>query len=144
MILVDANLLLYAEDSLSRFHQPAREWWDEQLSGSRTVCLCWQVINAFIRISTHPKLFQTPLSLKEANATVNGWMQQPCVRLIHATDEHWFYFQKMLMNCQAKGNLVSDAHLAALAMEHYCVICSTDKDFTLFEGLNWENPMTSS
>ena len=144
MILVDANLLLYAEDSLSRFHQPAREWWDEQLSGSRTVCLCWQVINAFIRISTHPKLFQTPLSLKEANATVNGWMQQPCVRLIHATDEHWHYFQKMLINCQAKGNLVSDAHLAALAMEHYCVMCSPDKDFALFEGLNWENPIASS
>ena len=144
MILVDANLLLYAEDSLSHFHEPACQWWDQQLSGSGTVCLCWQVINAFIRISTHPKLFRTPLSLEEANATVNGWMQQPCLRLIHATDEHWFYLQKMLISSQARGNLVSDAHLAALAMEHGCVLCSTDKDFALFEGLSWENPVASS
>ena len=143
MILVDANILLYAEDSLSEHHDPARAWWDAQLSGSAPVCLCWPVLTAFIRIATNSRLHQRPLTLKEAANRVQSWIDQPCVRLIHPTEEHWEIFQRMLHEGNAMANLVSDAHLAALAIEHNCELCSTDADFTRFPGLNWRNPVVA-
>ncbi len=82
MILVDANILLYAEDSLSVHHEAARAWWDAQLSGSSPVCLCGPVLTAFIRISTNARLHQRPLTLKEAVDRVQSWIEQPCVRII--------------------------------------------------------------
>lgn len=142
MILVDANLLLYAEDSLSEHHEAAREWWDAQLSGSDPVALCWPVLNAFIRIGTNARLHQRPLTLKEAIGRVQSWLDQPCVRLLQPTDQHWSLFQQMLKSGNAVGNLVSDAHLAALAVEHNCVLHSTDADFSRFRGLKWKNPVS--
>ena len=141
MILVDANLLLYAEDSLSEHHDAARTWWDIQLSGSEPVGLCWPVLNAFIRIGTNARLHQRPLTLKEATERVQLWFDQPCVRLVHPSDQHWDIFQQMLRSGNAVGNLVSDAHLAALAVEHNCVLQSTDADFSRFRGLKWKNPI---
>ena len=141
MILVDANLLLYAEDSSSEHHESAVTWWDAQLSGSEPVALCWPVINAFIRIGTNPRLHQRPLTLKEATERVQSWLGQLCVRLIQPTDHHWALFQQMLRSGKAVGNLVSDAHLAALAVEHNCVLHSTDADFSRFKGLKWKNPV---
>ena len=143
MILVDANILLYAEDSLSEHHDPARAWWDAQLSGSAPVCLCWPVLTAFIRIATNARLHQRPLTLKEAANRVQSWMDQPCVHLIHPTEEHWEIFQRMLHEGNATANLVSDAHLAALAIEHNCELCSTDSDFARVHGLNWRNPVVA-
>lgn len=142
MILVDANLLVYAEDSLSEHHQAARERWDAQLSGSDPVGLCWPVLNAFIRIGTNARLHQRPLTLKEAIERVQSWLDQPCVRLLQPTDQHWSIFQQMLKSGNAVGNLVSDAHLAALAVEHNCVLHSTDADFSRFRGLKWKNPVS--
>jgi len=141
MILGDANLLLYAEDSLSEHHKAARIWWDAQLSGSEPVGLCWPVLNAFIRISTNARLHQRPLTLKEATERVQSWLDQSCVRLVQPTDQHWTFFQQMLRSGNAVGNLVSDAHLAALAVEHNCVLQSTDADFSRFRGLKWKNPI---
>ncbi len=141
MILVDANLLLYAEDSLSEGHESARNWWDEQLSGSAPVCLCWPVLNAFLRIGTNARLHQRPLTLREACDRVQSWLDQPCVRLIQPTEHHWSFLQTMLAEGTAVGNLVSDAHLAALAVEHNCVLQSTDSDFARFPGLKWVNPL---
>lgn len=141
MILVDANLLLYSEDSLSEHHEAARTWWDSQLSGSDPVGLCWPVLTAFIRIGTNARLHQRPLTLKEATARVQSWFDQSCVRLIQPTDEHWRIFQQMLRSGNALGNLVSDAHLAALAVEHNCLLHSTDADFSRFKGLKWKNPI---
>ena len=141
MILVDANILLYAEDSLSVQHVAAREWWDAQLSGSTPVALCWPVLTAFIRISTNARLHRRPLTLREAAERVQSWLDQPCVRLIHPTEEHWEIFQRMLRAGNATANLVSDAHLAALAVEHNCVLFSCDMDFTRFRGLKWKNPL---
>jgi len=141
MILVDANLLLYAEDSLAKHHDAARIWWDAQLSGSDPVGLCWPVLNAFIRIGTNPRLHQRPLTLEEATERVRSWFDQPCVRLIQPTPGHWTLFQQMLLSGNAVGNLVSDAHLAALAVEHNCVLYSTDADFSRFPALRWENPI---
>ena len=141
MILVDANVLLYAEDSLSEPHRAALAWWDSWLSGSDLVALCWPVLNAFIRISTNARLHQRPLTLKEAVGRVQSWLDQPCVRIIQPTDQHWTIFQQMLRGGNAVGNLVSDAHLAALAVEHNCVLQSTDADFSRFRGLKWKNPI---
>ncbi len=141
MILVDANLLLYAEDSLSPGHPAARQWWDAQLSGSDAVCLCWTVINAFIRIGTNPRVFDRPLALTEATDRVRSWLDQPCTRLVTPTAQHWDIFRKVLVDGQAKANLVTDAHLAALAMEHGCELMSTDSDFSRFPGLKWRNPL---
>ena len=143
MILVDANLLLYAEDNLSEHHESARDWWDERLSGSVLVCLCWPVLKAFIRIGTNPRLHQRPLTLKEACDRVQTWLEQPCARLIQPSEHHWAIFQKMLKEGNAVGNLVSDAHLAALAVEHNCVLQSTDTDFARFRSLKWENPINA-
>jgi uncharacterized protein len=141
MILVDANILLYAEDSLSAHHERARTWWDEQLSGSEPVCLCWPVLMAFIRIATNTRLHQRPLTLKEAVDRVQSWMDQPCVKIIHPTGQHWNILQRMLFDGNATANLASDAHLAALAIEHNCELDSTDADFARFPGLNWRNPL---
>ncbi len=141
MILVDANVLLYAEDQLSAHHERAREWWDAQLSSVSPVCLCWPVLNAFIRIGTNPRVFEHPLSLDQALCRVQSWLDQPCTRIIHPTDRHWTVFQRMLIEGQAVANLVPDAHLAALAAEHGCDLISTDKDFSRFPGIKWKNPL---
>jgi uncharacterized protein len=141
VILVDANLLLYAEDQQSPFHEPARRWWDAQLSGASPVCLCWTVINAFIRIGTNPRVFEHPLSINQSISRVQSWLDQPCTRLVQPTSKHWIVFQKMLSEGQAAANLVTDAHLAALASEHGCVLMSTDTDFSRFPGIKWRNPL---
>ncbi len=141
MILVDANLLLYAEDSLSEHHETARTWWDVQLSGLDPVGLCWPVLSAFLRIATNARLHQRPLTLKEATERVQSWLNQSCVRIIQPTEAHWTIFQQMLRGGNAVGNLVTDAHLAALAVEHNCVLQSTDADFSRFRGLKWKNPV---
>ena len=141
MILVDANILLYAEDSLSEHHDTARIWWDSRLSGSEPVGMCWPVLSAFIRIGTNARLHQRPLTLREAIERVHSWLSQPCVRLVVPGDHHWSCFQQMLRSGNAVGNLVSDAHLAALAVEHNGVLYSTDSDFSRFRGLKWRNPI---
>jgi uncharacterized protein len=141
VILVDTNLLLYAENTLSEHHQAVRIWWDTQLSGAEPVCLCWPVLTAFIRVGTNLRLHRRPLSLKEAVERVQSWLDQPCVRMIHPGEQHWAIFQAMLRDGKAIGSLVSDAHLAALALEHNCVLQSTDEDFARFKGLKWNNPI---
>ena len=140
-MLVDANILLYAEDALSAFHPQARQWWDDQLSGSGPVCLCWTVLSAFIRIGTNPRVFENPLSLEQALDRIQSWFDQPCTRIIRPTEQHWTTFQELLTDGQAVANLVTDAHIAALALEHGCTVVSTDADFARFSKLKWINPL---
>ncbi len=142
MILVDANILLYAEDSLHPRNQQARAWWDGQLSQTKPVCLCWTVLSAFIRIGTNPRVFDHPLSLEQALTRVQSWLDQPCTRVVRPTERHWTIFQQMLTDGQAVANLVTDAHLAALAIEHGCELASTDSDFARFPKLKWSNPLS--
>ncbi|MEI9865018.1 MAG: type II toxin-antitoxin system VapC family toxin [Limisphaerales bacterium] len=143
MILVDANLLLYAVDNLSAHHAAAKTWWENKLSNTEPVCLSWPVINAFIRIGTNPRLQRRSLTLAEATACVQSWLDQSCVRILQPTEHHWKIFQQMLRTGSATGNLVSDAHLAALAVEHNCVLQSCDMDFARFRGLKWKNPIAA-
>jgi toxin-antitoxin system PIN domain toxin len=141
MILVDANILLYAEDESSEHHRIAKTWWDQKLSETFPVCLCWPTINAYLRISTNSRVYQNPLTLDQATKRVESWMKQPCVRLIHSTPAHWEIFRKMMKEGQARANLVPDAHLAALAIENGCVLYSFDADFSRFPDLKWKNPL---
>lgn len=141
MILVDANILLYAEDALSSLHQQARQWWDSMLSGSEPVCLCWTVLSAFIRIGTNPRVFEHPLSFEQARTRIQSWLDQPCTRIVRPTERHWTLFQQMLNDGQAIANLVTDAHIATIALEHGCTLASSDGDFARFPKLKWINPL---
>ena len=141
MMLVDANLILYAEDRLSKHHNRAREWWDALLSGTEDVCLCWQVITAFLRITTNSRAMINPLSREQAASRVESWLRQPCVRIIRETDAHWQILAMLMEEAEASANLVSDAHLAALAVGHSCTLYSTDHDFARFRSVRWENPL---
>lgn len=143
MILVDANLLLYAEDQTSPKHDAAREWWDACLSGDSPVCLCWTVLNAYVRIGTNARVYEQPLSLEQAVERVQSWLDQPCTRLVYPTGRHWEILRELMLSSQAIANLVTDAHLAALAISHGCELCSTDSDFSRFKGLRWSNPIAA-
>jgi uncharacterized protein len=101
-------------------------------------------LTAFMRIGTNTRLYKRPLTLKEAVERVQSWLDQPCVRLLIPTAQHWILFQQMLRAGNATANLVSDAHLAALAVEHNCILFSTDTDFARFRGLKWKNPIAET
>ncbi|HBC87105.1 MAG TPA: PIN domain nuclease [Lentisphaeria bacterium] len=141
MILIDANILLYAEDTLNPLNHKARLWLDKQLSDESPVCFCWTTINAFLRISTNRRVFSNPLTISQAISRVQSWTEQPSVRLIHPTDNHWDILKELIVEGQASANLVSDAHLAALAIEHGCILYSSDSDFSRFPKLKWKNPL---
>jgi toxin-antitoxin system PIN domain toxin len=131
--LPDVNLLLYAVDEGAVRHEPARAWVEERLSGSETF--------AFIRLTTSPRVFQSPLSTSEALDLVDSWLAQPCVTLVHPTSRHAPVLRDLLEPLGTAGNLTTDAHLAALAIEHGAELCSTDRDFSRFAGLRWANPL---
>jgi uncharacterized protein len=105
------------------------------------VCLSGGVLCAFIRISTNSRVYEQPLDLDQAVSRVQSWLDQPCVRLVHPTERHWTALQALLKEGQALGNLVTDAHLAALAVQHGCTLMSTDGDFARFPKLKWNNPI---
>jgi len=98
-------------------------------------------LGAFIRIGTNARVFEHPLTLDQATARVQSWVDQPCTRIVNPTERHWIVFQQMLRQGQAVANLVTDAHLAALAAEHGCELISTDSDFSRFSGIRWRNPL---
>ena len=141
MILVDANILLYAENTDVPQHAKAVQWWDEQLSTQPAIRLPWPVLCAFIRISTNHRVFRSPLMIGQAADRVSSWLERPNVQTLETTPRHWTLFRQMLEGGQATGNLVSDAHLAALAIEHNCELFSSDADFARFPKLKWRNPL---
>jgi toxin-antitoxin system PIN domain toxin len=141
VIVLDANLLLYAYDSASPQHAKARAWIEETLSGTVPVGLPWQTIGAFLRIMTNPKLPGERFTLEEAVHLVDRWLEQPNVRLLAPGDDHWPLFRQMIVEGQAPGALITDAQLAALTMEYGGVLHTTDRDFARFPGLRWRNPI---
>lgn len=142
MILVDANLLLYAYDSSSPRHAPAKRWLEATLSGDEQVRIPLASALAFLRIGTHPSVFQRPLPPADAVDIVAAWLARPGVELAHPTSEHWPTLGPVARDGQARGALMTDAHLAALTIEHGGVLCTTDRDFARFEGLKFRNPLT--
>jgi uncharacterized protein len=143
-MLIDANLLLYATDTRSRFHQAARDWLLEQLNGSRRVGLPWQSLGAFLRLATHPRVSARPLSPGDAWGSVTAWLQAPVTWIPQAGPEHSALLGELVVRHDATGNLVPDVQLAALAIEHGLTVCSADTDFARFTEVRWVNPLESS
>lgn len=141
MILVDANLLLYAVNQDLPQHKEARKWWETVLSGKTPVALAWVVILAFLRVSTNPRIFEHPLDIESATDYVDEWLNIPCVQYISPGHSHWKTLQHLITQCGTGGNLTTDAHLAALAIEHGYTIYSADNDFKRFVGLTHINPL---
>ncbi len=144
MIIVDANLLLYAYNTSAAEHQQARNWLEESLSRPELFGLSWQSITAFVRIGTNPRAFSRPLTIREATAEVSAWIERPMVRIVSPGQRHWEIFRRLLIGGQVRGPLVMDAHLAALAMEHGAVLYTTDRDFARFPGLKVLNPINAN
>lgn len=141
MKLLDANLFLYAYHSSSVHHRAAKQWIEEAFSEAAPVCLSWQTVTAFIRISTAARVFDAPFSITQCIEIVNSWLAVPSVRMLTPGERHWEILGKLLAGAQCRGPLVMDAHLAALALEHGAALYTTDKDFTRFEGLRIVNPL---
>jgi toxin-antitoxin system PIN domain toxin len=141
VILVDANLFIYAHDLTSPFHTPARRWLERVLSDAEPVRLSWTSLLAFLRITTHTRVFANPFSLEEALQIVEGWLSQPGTGLLQPGQHHLAILSSLLRKTQVTGSLIMDAHLAALAIEHEAVLYSTDKDFDQFPGLHHINPL---
>jgi toxin-antitoxin system PIN domain toxin len=140
-MLIDANLLLYATDARSRFHQPARSWLLDQFSGSRRVGLPWQSLGAFVRLATHPRVASRPLAPAEAWRSVQAWLDAPVAWIPQPGEEHPAVVGELIVRHEVVGNLVPDAMLAALALEHGLTVCSADTDFARFTEVRWENPL---
>lgn len=141
MKIPDVNLLLYAYDSRSPRHGRARAWLEDTLSGSETVGLAWIVLLAFIRLSTRAVVVENPLAVDAALELVESWLDQPCAVVVDPTDRHPVILRELLAPLGTAGNLTSDAHLAALAIEHGATLCSCDGDFARFARLRWQDPL---
>jgi len=139
--IADANLLLYAFDAGSPRHRAAKRWVEERLSGTETFAFAWTVLLAFLRLSTNPRVFEHPLDPGDAFDVVEGWLAQPCATVVHPTHRHLSVVRELLEPLGMAGNLTSDAHLAALAIEHGAELCSSDSDFARFTGLRWQDPL---
>jgi toxin-antitoxin system PIN domain toxin len=144
VILVDANLLLYAYDSSSAEHSGAAPWLEQVFAAEETVGFALVTLLAFLRISTSGVVFRDPLTPSEAVALVMSWLELPLVRVAQPTDRHWSLLDTLVVRGQAKGPLLMDAHVAALAIEHGATLCTTDRDFARFPGLRVRNPLDGS
>ena len=141
MKLVDLNLLVYAVDSSAPRHEAARAWWESVLAGPETVALPWAVLVGFVRLSTKATVFHRPLTGDEALDLVDGWLAQPPVVAVAPGARHALLLRELLSDLGTAGNLVNDAHLAALAIEQGAELCSCDTDFQRFPGLRWTDPL---
>lgn len=143
MKLVDANLLLYAVNADAPLHKEARHWLEEALSGAEIIGFSWNVLLGFLRLTTRPGLFRNPLSPNTAFDLVQSWLECPTVVIVNPAPTHFTTLKRLLAPLGVAGNLTSDAHLAALAIENGAELCSCDADFARFTGLNWRNPLQS-
>ena len=140
MNLVDANVLLYAVNESDPKHEPSRTWLDAALSGEDTVGFAWVALLAFVRLSTRVGLFPHPLAVADACATVEAWLGQPSATVLQPTPRHGAVLADLLARTGAGANLVNDAHLAALALEHGARVVTYDSDFARFPGVSWGPP----
>ena len=141
MILVDANLLIYAHVRTFSQHEAAREWLDDALNGATRVGLPWASLLAFLRIVTNPRLFERPEPMAEAWGQVRTWLSSDVAWVPAPTDRHVLILERLLAGSAVQANLVPDAHLAAIAIEHGLTLCSTDRDFARFDQLSWRDPL---
>ena len=144
MILIDANLLLYAYHPKAKQHDESRAWLEATLSGPDLVRFAWLTMWAFLRIATSPRVFERPLSTAEAETAISSWLAQPGAGIIEPGERHWEILRNLNHRSQASGPLIMDAVLAAIAIEHGATVYTTDQDFSRFATLKWTNPLTTS
>ena len=140
MILVDANILLYAYDAGSQHHERCRAWVSDAFSGPTPVRLAWASILAFVRIGTNSRIFERPFTVQQASAIVSTWFDAPAVGILEPGERYWEILRAVLDEAQVTGPLVTDAGLAALALEHGARLCTTDRDFRRFPTVRVVNP----
>jgi len=141
MIVLDVNLLIYSVNSDAPLHKKAKSWLETTLSGSETIGLSWNVLLAFARLTARQGLFRNPLRVESAFDLLDAWLGQPSITVIHPGPYHLRLLRELLEPLGAAGNLASDAHLAALAIENQAELCSSDNDFARFPRLRWRNPL---
>lgn len=141
MILPDVNLLVLATATRAPDHIRAKQWLDDLLRSAELVGIPWAVLVGFVRVRTNPRAVTDPFTVDEALEQVAAWLALPGVVALQPTSRHEYRFAELCRSANATGNLVSDAHLAALAIEHNCVLASNDADFSRFPGLRWFNPL---
>ncbi len=140
-MIVDANILLFASDESSRFHTSARQWLDEMLGGTTRLGLPWQSLGAFLRLSTNPRVFPRPLMPATAWEQIESWLSLEIVWLPHPGPSYFEILGRLVLVHEVRGNLVTDAQLAALALEHGVPVASADTDFARFTEVEWVNPV---
>ncbi len=141
MILPDVNLLIYAYNRDAPYHAPAKAWWEDLLSSEKPVGLPWATMLGFVRLMTHRAVLLSPLPAESALAHVRSWHGQPNVSVLEPGPRHLGLLDQLFKALGAAGRLTTDTHLAALAIEHQCELCSNDTDFARFPGLRWCNPL---
>ncbi len=141
MILPDVNLLVYAYAAQAPHHAAAETWWERTVGGGEPVGLPWAVSLGFLRLMTHPAVLSTPMRPEQALAALESWHERPNVHVLDPGPRHLGLLRGLLGSLGVAGNLSTDAHLAALAIEHGCVLASSDADFGRFPGLRWVNPL---
>jgi toxin-antitoxin system PIN domain toxin len=142
-MLLDANLLLFAVYEESPFHDRAREWLTAQLNGERRIAIPWQSLAAFMRLATQLRLWPAPLDPGSACEYVEAWLENELVWVPHPGPDHAPIAMGLIRRYQLRGNLIPDAHLAALAIEHGLELCSADTDFARFTEIRWHNPLAA-
>ena len=143
MKLPDVNLLLYAADETAKLHEPARRWVESTLSGAETVAFAWVALLGFVRLSTSAYAGGQRWSAEQALDVVDLWLTRPNTTVVHPTRRHGAVLRDLLTPLGGGGNLTTDAHLAALAIEHGATLCSSDNDFSRFKGLDWVDPLAA-
>lgn len=141
MILLDANILLYAYNVTFPQHEGTRAWLEQALSSTMPLALSWQTILAFLRIGTNPRAFPEPWTSEEALAIVAEWLDSPAVVVLQPAERHWDIFTRLVRAARIRGPHLMDAHLAALAIEHGATLCTTDTGFQVFHGVRVVNPL---
>ena len=142
MKLVDANVLIYAANSDAVQHDAARRWLESAISDGAAIGVTWNVILAFLRIVTHPRILERPISVDRALAYIDFLLQQPAVELVAPGPRHWSIVRQLIATAGTGGNLTSDAHLAAIALEGGWTVVSWDNDFRRFAGIELLNPIS--
>jgi toxin-antitoxin system PIN domain toxin len=140
VVIVDANVLLYAVDETAVHHEQSLAWLEDTLAGTEAIGLAWVVLLAFIRIATSPSIFPSPLTPDEATGQVEAWLGAPAAVVVEPTPRHVSLLRGLLRDAGTAGNLTGDAHLAALALEHGAGIASYDRDFARFQGVRHRLP----